>query len=46
MAEAVETGCADKMNCAQGGSCETCDGCTIAISRIYKSYGEYLNKLF
>ena len=28
------------------GSCPTCNGCSIAISRIYKKYEEYLNDLF
>lgn len=44
--QAVQTACADKKTCAQTGACEACDGCAIAISRIYKSYEVYLNNLF
>jgi len=43
---AVDEGCADKVTCMSTGNCATCEGCSIAISRIYTKYEEYLNNLF
>lgn len=45
-AKAVTDGCADKVACAAAGTCQACDGCSIAISQIYKTYEVYLNNLF
>ena len=46
-AAAVQTDCASqKQQCQATGSCKSCDGCSIAISRIYKTYEVYLNNLF
>ena len=42
----MDTNCADKQTCAATGACESCDGCAIAISRIYYDYQTYLNSLF
>lgn len=35
-----------KDECADKQSNSTCDGCSIAISRVYKTYEVYLNNLF
>ena len=46
VATAVDAQCADKKTCAATGACESCDGCSVAISRIYFAYQTYLNNLF
>jgi hypothetical protein len=46
VATSVDAACADKQTCAATGACESCDGCSIAISRIYYAYQTYLNNLF
>lgn len=46
VATAVDAECADKATCAATGACESCDGCSIAISRIYFAYQTYLNNLY
>ena len=38
--------CANSVECMATGSCPTCNGCSIAVARIYKKYEEYLNDLF
>ena len=43
---AVSNGCANSAECMATGSCATCNGCSIAVARIYKKYEEYLNDLF
>lgn len=45
-AASVTSTCADSITCMNTGACATCDGCSVAISRIQKSYEEYLNNLF
>ena len=45
-ASAVQTACQEKTTCQVTGSCPACDGCSMAISRIYKTYEVYLNNLF
>ena len=42
----VTNSCANSVECMATGSCATCNGCSIAIARIYKKYEEYLNNLF
>lgn len=44
--DAIKADCKDKKECAATGACQQCDGCSIAISRIYKAYEVYLNNLF
>ena len=34
------------MTCAATGACESCDGCSVAVSRVYYAYQTYLNNLF
>jgi len=34
------------MTCAATGACAACNGCSIALSRVYKTYEVYLNNLF
>ena len=46
VATSVDAACADKQTCAATGACESCDGCSVAISRIYYAYQTYLNNLF
>ena len=45
-ATAVTEGCSSVATCSATGTCPTCNGCSIAIARIYKTYEEYLNNLF
>ena len=46
-ADAIKEKCGtDKDSCAATGSCPSCDGCSIAISRVFKTYEAYLNSLF
>ena len=46
-ADAIKEKCGtDKDSCAATGSCPSCDGCSIAVSRVFKTYEAYLNSLF
>jgi len=38
VATAVDAACADKQTCAATGACESCDGCSVAVSRVYYAY--------
>ena len=47
VAQTVATECQSaQKDCAATGSCQACDGCAITISRIYKEFETYLNRLF
>jgi hypothetical protein len=43
---AITSSCADSVTCATTGQCISCDGCATGISRIYKTFEVYMNKLF
>jgi len=45
-ATAIQTACADSATCAATGQCQACDGCSIGISRIFKTFQSYMNKLY
>ena len=43
---AVAAQCADQTTCSSTGQCTACDGCSIGVARIYKTFQTYLNKMF
>lgn len=45
-AKAVTDKCADQETCSRTGTCPKCQGCSIAISYIYKKYESYLNNMY
>ena len=42
----IETRCPDPATCSSTGSCEACDGCSLGIARVYRTFELYLNTMF
>ena len=43
---AISNECANSLTCTTTGQCTACNGCSIGVARVYKTFETYLNKLF
>lgn len=45
-AQTIASACPNAADCAATGSCSSCQGCSVGIAFVYKSFEGYLNGKF